>query len=105
MSRSTCFQLFCIGIHSYLLFFQKREKSLASRERRQMLQNYRQAVQNLQENTFFSVFGARGPPESDFHFQGLCIMPLQGRDSSRKNTFKPIDSEHFCVRIQSSFPV
>ena len=54
---------------------------------------------------FFSVFGARGPPESDFHFQGLCIMPLQGRDSSRKNTFKPIDSEHFCVRIQSSFPV
>ena len=59
----------------------------------------------LARKYIFSVFGARAPPESDFHFQGLCIMPLQGRDSSRKNTFKPIDSEHFCVRIQSSFPV
>ena len=32
-------------------------------------------------------------------------MRLQGGRSSRKKTFKTIDSEHFCVRIQSSFPV
>ena len=53
----------------------------------------------------FSNFGARSPPESDFRVQGLCIMRLQGGRSSRKKTFKTIDSEHFCVRIQSSFPV